>query len=104
MIAQNLEKMLDREKLDRIKKILKEKHDNRLKDIIAWFTDMKPFRGTDDIPEVPIVEPEIYQSVIIPNLIRCGAIPKKDLKSRNDLFGLLQKQQQGEVEWHGICI
>ena len=83
MIAQNLEKMLDEEKLDRIDKIrqkLVEERNNRTQKIIEWFTDMNPFKGTDDIPDVPIVEPEIYQSVIIPNLIRCGAIPKKDLK------------------------
>jgi hypothetical protein len=83
MIAHNLEKMLDNEKLDRINKIrenLIEARNNRLRDTIEYFSNLKPFTSPDDIPDVPVVDAETYQSVIIPNIIRCGAIPKKDLK------------------------
>lgn len=44
-----------------------------------WET-LKPFRTVEDIPDVPQVEDKKeYQEVIVKNLIRCGAIPKKDL-------------------------
>ena len=49
-------------------------------DIINYWNTREPF--TDDpglLPDIPITDKETYQNVIIPNIIRCGGIPKKDL-------------------------
>lgn len=47
--------------------------------IIEFFENLEPFNTIDDIPDIPIVEKEIYNDYIVPNLIRCGAIPKEKL-------------------------
>ena len=47
--------------------------------IIEFFENLEPFNTIDDIPDSPIVEKEIYNDYIVPNLIRCGAIPKEKL-------------------------
>ncbi len=49
------------------------------REIIKGFKTMKPFKNILDIPSVPVVDEKTYNEIIIPNLIRCGAIPKKDL-------------------------
>lgn len=46
---------------------------------IKRFKELKPFKCADDIPDIPIVSERVYKDVVVPNLIRCGAIPKKDL-------------------------
>lgn len=43
------------------------------------FNCLKPFQTVDNIPELPIVDKETYDNLIVPNLIRCGAIPKDKL-------------------------
>lgn len=53
--------------------------------IIKAFLSLEPFgNDPEKIPSIPQVSEwcskEIYDEVVIPNLIRCGAIPKKDLK------------------------
>jgi hypothetical protein len=46
--------------------------------MIDRLKNMKQF--TDDyIPEPPITTPELYKKYVIPNFIRCGAIPKDKL-------------------------
>ena len=47
--------------------------------IIKHFETMEKFHDVDCIPSIPIVDQDIYKNIIVPNLIRCGAIPKKDL-------------------------
>lgn len=47
--------------------------------IIEFFENLEPFNTIDDIPDIPIVEKEIYNDYIVPNLIRCGAMPKEKL-------------------------
>ena len=73
--------MLDAKKLKKLReKLLKqrEKEENNWKK--KWF-ELKPFKTTDDIPDIPKVkDPEEYQEVIVKNLIRCGAIPKDQLE------------------------
>lgn len=47
---------------------------------------MNPF--TDDyIPSPPITTPELYKEYVIPNFIRCGAIPKDKLVTGKTYFG-----------------
>ena len=41
----------------------------------------------DYIPEPPITTPELYQKYVIPNFIRCGAIPKDKLVVGKTYFG-----------------
>ena len=47
--------------------------------IIKQFETMEKFHDVDYIPSIPIVDQDTYNNIIIPNLIRCGAIPKKEL-------------------------
>ena len=62
-----------------VEKIAEEKK-NCLQNLIKRFQEMEPFDGDiDRIPLVPVVDEKIYQEHIIPNLIRCGAIPKDKL-------------------------
>ena len=54
--------------------------------MIDHLQTMKPFTD-DDIPEPPITTPELYQKYVIPNFIRCGAIPKDKLIKGKTYFG-----------------
>ena len=61
-------------------------NENNTKMMIDHLQTMKPF--TDDyIPEPPITTPELYQNYVIPNFIRCGAIPKDKLVVGKTYFG-----------------
>lgn len=76
------------DRINEIKKQLEEKRENRISDIIEWFEELKSFDGDiDNIPEVPVVPPEIYQQYVIPNLIRCGAIPIEKLVVGHIYYG-----------------
>ena len=48
-------------------------------DYEKMFNELEPFTDIDSIPYIPAVGKEMYDKVIIPNLIRCGAIPKENL-------------------------
>lgn len=73
--------------------------EERIPRIIERFSTMEPFKTIDDIPEIPVVDKEIYDSVIIPNLIRCGAIPKKDLIVGKTYLG--DTRNASEATWNG---
>ena len=61
-------------------------NENNTEMMIDHLQTMKPF--TDDyIPEPPITTPELYQNYVIPNFIRCGAIPKDKLVVGKTYFG-----------------
>lgn len=62
-----------------------EKIENYRKNLIEEFSKLESFDGdSEKIPNIPQIgewfTKEIYDEVVIPNLIRCGAISKKDLK------------------------
>jgi len=59
------------------RKIEKEKIANRIKE--DWLK-MEPFKVVEDIPQLPVVDKEEWENFFIPILIKCGAVPKKDLK------------------------
>ena len=40
---------------------------------------LKKEKDEDDIPPIPIVLPKDYEEIIVPNIIRCGGIPKDKL-------------------------
>ena len=67
---------------------------------IEYFNNLKPFDGdTDKIPALPVLNEDVYQNVIVPNLIRCGAIPKKDLVVGETYLGACRNA--GEAVWNG---
>lgn len=67
--------------------------------IIQRFRELKPFKDILDIPDIPYVCDETYQNEIIPNLVRCGAIPKKDLIVGKTYIGSCRNA--GEAIWKG---
>lgn len=69
------------------------------KETIKRFKTMKPFKTENDIPDVPVVSDDVYKNIIIPNLIRCGAIPKKDLIVGKTYIG--DTRNAREATWDG---
>lgn len=59
-------------------KILKEKEE-RYNNVLEYWKTRKPFKDEDDIGPIPIVSTQDYNNIIIPNIIRCGGIPKDEL-------------------------
>ena len=50
--------------------------------IVTKYNELEPFdENIENIPMVPITDRGIYDNVVVPNLIRCGAIPKDKLVS-----------------------
>lgn len=73
--------------------------ENRLANIIDRYINMKPFKGVDDIPEPPLIDRDDYEKYIIPNLIRCGAIPKDKLIKGVKYLGSCRNAESGI--WNG---
>ena len=72
----NVKNKFDKESyLARREEILRKEREG----LIKYFEEMTPFNTVDDIPEIPVVDEEVYNGVIVPNLLRCGAIPKEEL-------------------------
>ena len=71
---------MDKEKI--LKIIEKQKAENtsekKHQRMIDGLNSMKPFTE-GYIPEPPITDIDTYKNVVIPNFIRCGAIPKDKL-------------------------
>ena len=59
-------------------KILKEKEE-RYNNILKYWKTRNPFKDENDIGSIPIVSTQDYNNIIIPNIIRCGGIPKNEL-------------------------
>jgi len=70
---------MDREqRIEQLIEKLKKDRENRVPRTIEWLQNMEPF-NEDHIPEPPILDKENYEKYVIPNFIRCGAIPKDKL-------------------------
>ena len=67
--------------------------------IIERFNTLETFKSKEDIPELPQLSSEIYKKVVIPNLIRCGAIPMKDLIVGKTYIGNCRNTY--EATWNG---
>ena len=65
--------------IQEIKDKLKKEKEERYNTVLNHWKERKPFRDEDDIQSVPIVKKEDYENIIIPNIIRCGGIPKDKL-------------------------
>ena len=87
--------MMDKELL--IQKLKKEKEE-RVNRTIEWLQNMKPFT-VDFIPEPPVLNKDLYQKYVIPNYIRCGAIPKDKLVIGETYVGHCRNAK--EATWIG---
>lgn len=52
-----------------------------LEHVIQGFKNMNIFKDVDNIPDIPRVDEKTYEEIIVPNLIRCGALPKSELQT-----------------------
>lgn len=75
--------------------------EHRLEIITNYFNNLKPFETADDIPDIPMVDEETYNNVIVPNLIRCGAIPKDKLMPGHNYLGTCRNAST--AVWNGTC-
>lgn len=73
-------------------KLSKEKKYNS---ILEHWKTRKPFNNEDDIPDIPIVKEEDYNNIIIPNIIRCGGIPKDKLIKGKEYLGSCRNSSIG---------
>lgn len=92
--------MLTKERLEEIKQRLIANKEHRHENMIAEYNNMQPFESVADIPEPPVTDMATYYNVIVPNLIRCGAIPKKDLVKGKTYYGSCRNANEGM--WNGI--
>lgn len=65
--------------IQEVKDKLKKEKEERYNIVLNHWKERKPFRDEDDIPPIPIVLPKDYEEIIVPNIIRCGGIPKDKL-------------------------
>ena len=73
---------------------------NRIPRLREFWNNLKPFETIDDIPDIPILDtPELYNEIVVTNLIRCGAIPKKELKIGQTYIGTCRNFS--EAVWKG---
>ena len=79
-------------------KLLKDK-EKRYNDVLEYWKNRKPFKNEDDIPSIPIVKKEDYDNIIIPNIIRCGGIPKDELIVGKTYIG--DCRNANEAVWNG---
>ena len=89
-------------KLEEIKKMLLEKKEEEKKNRINKWNNMKPFKTVDDIPDIPILDDKnLYEELIVKNLIRCGAIPKENLEVGATYEGTCRNADK--ATWNGKC-
>ena len=78
-----------------------DENDNKMKNIekiIEYLKSMQTF--TDDyIPSPPKLDPELYRKYVVPNFIRCGAIPKDRLVKGKTYFG--DCRNSSTATWNG---
>ena len=82
-----------------VKYKLKKEKEERYNTVLNHWKERKPFRDEDDIPPIPIVLPKDYEEIIVPNIIRCGGIPKDKLIVGKTYIGDCRNAR--EVVWDG---
>ena len=70
-----------------------------IKDYKTFFEGLTEFKTEDDIPDLPKLPEDEYKEIVIPNLIRCGAIPKKDLILDKEYLGACRNSSK--AIWKG---
>ena len=81
--------------LEEIERIKNEYH----KRMIEYLKTMEPFTSEDEIIDVPVTDPDTYKNIVIPNFIRCGAIPKSQLEVGKTYIGSCRNAR--EAIWKG---
>ena len=71
----------------------------RYNSVLEYWANREPFKDEDDIPSIPVVSSEDYADIIVPNIIRCGGIPKKELVIGETYIG--DCRNSNEAEWNG---
>ena len=66
---------------------------------LEYWKNCQKFKDCDDIPSIPIVLPKDYEEIIVPNIIRCGGIPKKELVEGKTYIGSCRNTN--EATWNG---
>ena len=67
---------------------------------LIYLQNMEPFNGdVEKISSIPICSKKEYQEIVIPNFLRCGAIPKKDLIAGRTYIG--ECRNASEAVWNG---
>ena len=85
--------------IQKIKDKLQKEKEERYNNTLEYWKNRKPFRDEDDIPSVPIVLPKDYEEVIVPNIVRCGGIPKDKLIVGKTYIG--DCRNASEAVWNG---
>lgn len=71
-----------------------------LKDVIDRLETMHQF-SVNFIPEPPVLDKDLYDKYVIPNFIRCGAIPKDKLTVGKTYYGNCRNADR--AIWTGDC-
>ena len=82
-----------------VKDKLKKEKEERYNTVLNHWKERKPFRHEDDIQPIPIVLPKDYEEIIVPNIIRCGGIPKDKLIVGKTYIGDCRNAR--EAVWDG---
>lgn len=85
--------------IEKVKDKLQKEKEGRYNIILEYWKNRKPFKDEDDIPSIPIVSKEDYENIIIPNIIRCGGIPKDKLIVGKTYIG--DCRNASEAVWNG---
>lgn len=85
--------------IEKTKDKLRKESEERYNNTLEYWKNRKPFKDEDDIPPIPIVQPKDYQDIIIPNIIRCGGIPKDELIVGETYIG--DCRNASEAVWNG---
>ena len=85
--------------IQKIKDRIQKEKEERYNDILEYWKNRNPFKNEDDMPSVPIVIKEDYDNIIIPNIIRCGGIPKEELIVGETYIG--NCRNASEAVWNG---
>lgn len=85
--------------IDKIKQKLISDKEQRYSECLKYWQNRKPFINEHDIPDIPITSKEDYKNIIIPNIIRCGGIPKSELIIHKIYIGSCRNTT--EAEWTG---
>lgn len=80
-------------------KWVKEQKEKKYNDVLEYWKNRKPFKDEEDIPSIPNVKPKDYEDVIVPNIIRCGGIPKEELIVGETYIGSCRNAR--EAVWNG---
>jgi hypothetical protein len=75
-------------------------HELRCKRQLEYWRNLNCDFTVDSIPDIPKVCQDVYNDIVIPALIRCGAIPKSQLEVGATYIGSCRNAN--EAIWNGF--